>query len=230
MKTIGIIGGMSWESSAQYYAIINRAIRDRLGPPHSACILMDSLDFGEIARLQSEGAWDELTDILCDSAEGLEAGGAECLLIATNTMHKLADDVELACSLPLIHIADCAADAVCAKGLTKVALLGTALTMEQSFYTERLSEHHGLDVIIPDTEDRADIHRVIYEELVNGDIQDASRTLYREIIERLVADGAEGIIMGCTEIPLLIDQSDSAVPLFDTTELHAMAAVEFALS
>lgn len=230
MKTIGIIGGMSWESSAQYYATINRAIRDRLGPPHSARILMDSLDFGEIERLQHQGAWDELTDILCDSAEGLEAGGAECLLIATNTMHKLADDIEAACSLPLIHIADCAADDVCAKGLTQVALLGTAFTMEQGFYAERLSEHHGLDVIIPDEGDRADIHRVIYEELVNGDIQDASRTLYREIIARLVEEGAQGIILGCTEIPLLIDQSDSNVPLFDTTQLHAMAAVEFALS
>lgn len=230
MKTIGIIGGMSWESSALYYAAINRAVRDRLGPPNSARILMDSLNFGEIERLQHEGAWDELTEIVCDSAAALEAGGAECLLIATNTMHKIADEVEGASSLPLIHIADCAADAVCEAGITQVALLGTAFTMEEAFYTERLTDHHGLDVIIPEAEARAEIHRVIYEELVNGDIQDASRSIYREIIAQLIEDGAKGIIMGCTEIPLLIDQSDSAVPLFDTTALHAMAAVDFALS
>lgn len=230
MKTIGIIGGMSWESSAQYYAIINRAVRERLGAPHSASILMQSLDFGEIEPLQRAGEWDQLSDILVESAEALEAGGADCLLIATNTMHKLAPAIEESCDLPLLHITDCAADAACAEGITTVALIGTAFTMEQDFYKERLSEYHGLDVIVPETDDRAELHRVIYEELVAGKIEEASRESYREIIARLVKDGAQGVIMGCTEITLLIDQSDSTVPLFDTTQLHAMAAVEFALS
>ena len=229
MKTIGIIGGMSWESSAQYYAIINRAVRDRLGPKHSAQILLHSLDFGSIATLQAAGEWDELAEIMADSARALEAGGADCVLIATNTMHKLADEVEAACDLPLIHIVDSAADAVCAEGITRVALLGTAFTMEQPFYRERLEDHHGLDVIVPEAEDRAEIHRVIYEELISGQILDPSREAYREIIERLVAEGAQGVILGCTEIGLLVSQSDSEVPVFDTTELHALAAVEFAL-
>ena len=230
MKTIGIIGGMSWESSAQYYAIINRAVRDRTGPMHSAKILMHSLDFAPLAALQKAGEWDELAEIMVDSAQALEAGGADCVLIATNTMHKLADDVEAACDLPLIHIADTTADAVCAEGITRVALLGTAFTMEQPFYRERLEEHHGLDVIVPEAEDRAEIHRVIYEELISGQIFDQSREAYREIIARLVAQGAQGVILGCTEIGLLINQADSDVPVFDTTELHALAAVEFALS
>lgn len=230
MKTIGIIGGMSWESSAQYYAIINRAVRDRMGPMHSAKILMHSLDFAPLAALQEAGEWDELAEIMADSAQALEAGGADCVLIATNTMHKLADDVEAACDLPLIHIADTAADAVCAEGITRVALLGTAFTMEQPFYRERLEEHHGLDVIVPEAEDCAEIHRVIYEELISGQIFDQSREAYREIIARLVEQGAQGVILGCTEIGLLISQTDSDVPVFDTTELHALAAVEFALS
>lgn len=230
MKTIGIIGGMSWESSAQYYAIINRAVRDRMGPMRSAKILMHSLDFAPLAALQKAGEWDELAEIMVDSAQALEAGGADCVLIATNTMHKLADDVEAACDLPLIHIADTTADAVCAEGITRVALLGTAFTMEQPFYRERLEEHHGLDVIVPEAEDRAEIHRVIYEELISGQIFDQSREAYREIIARLVEQGAQGVILGCTEIGLLINQADSDVPVFDTTELHALAAVEFALS
>lgn len=230
MKTIGIIGGMSWESSAQYYAIINRAVRDRMGPSHSARILLHSLDFGPIAALQAQGEWDELAEMLADSARALEAGGADCVLIATNTMHKLAEEVEEACDLPLIHIADCTADAVCEAGLTRVALLGTAFTMEQPFYRERLEEHHGLEVLIPEADDRAEIHRVIYEELIGGKVLDASRETIREIIARLVDGGAGGVILGCTEIGLLIDQSDSPVPIFDTTQLHALAAVDFALS
>ncbi|AWW73868.1 aspartate/glutamate racemase [Erythrobacter sp. KY5] len=230
MKTIGIIGGMSWESSAQYYAIINRAVRDRLGSPHSARILMHSLDFAPIAQMQADGEWEQLGEAMAGSARALEAGGADCLLIATNTMHKLADEVEEACDLPLIHIADSTADAVCEKGLTRVALLGTAFTMEQDFYRDRLEEHHGLDVIIPDNDDRAEVHRIIYEELIAGEVRDTSREAYREIIERLVDQGAQGVILGCTEIMLLISQSDSPVPIFDTTELHALAAVEFALS
>ena len=230
MKTIGIIGGMSWESSAQYYALINRGVRDRLGPAHSAQILLHSLDFGPIAEAQSAGDWDELAEVLADSARSLEAGGADCVVLATNTMHKLADAVEEATDLPFIHIADCTADAVCEAGVTRVALLGTAFTMEQPFYRERLEEHHGLDVIVPEEADRADIHRIIYDELIAGQINEASRETYREIIARLVEEGAQGIILGCTEIGLLIDQSDSEVPLFDTTTLHAEAAVEFAFS
>lgn len=230
MKTIGLIGGMSWESSAQYYALINRAVRDRLGPPHSARIVMHSHDFGEIAQLQQEGDWDALADILIESAESLEAAGAECVVICTNTMHKLADDIEEASALPLLHIADVAADAITQQGMTRVALLGTAFTMEEGFYRERLTEHHGLDVIIPEAEDRAEVHRVIYEELVAGQIIDTSREAYRGIIERLAEQGAQGVILGCTEIAMLIGQNDSPVPLFDTTELHAAAAVDFALS
>lgn len=229
MKSIGIIGGMSWESSAQYYALINRAVRDRLGSPHSAKILMHSLDFGPIAQLQAEGEWDQLSEMLIESAEALEAGGAECLLLATNTMHKCADALEDASELPLLHIADATADAVCAEGITRVALLGTAFTMEQDFYRERLEEHHGLDVLIPEAEDRAEIHRIIYDELIAGEVLDASREIYRDVITRLAEDGAGGVILGCTEIGLLISQANSAVPVFDTTELHAMAAVDFAL-
>ncbi|MEO0698341.1 MAG: aspartate/glutamate racemase family protein [Pseudomonadota bacterium] len=230
MRKIGILGGMSWESSAQYYALINRAVRDRLGPAHSARILMHSLDFGPIAALQEAGDWEQLSDILVESAEALEAGGADCLLLATNTMHKLAPDIEASVDLPLLHIADAAADAACAEGLTRVALLGTAFTMEEDFYRERLEEHHGLDVLIPEAEDRADIHRIIYDELIAGEVLDASRDTYREVIARLVEAGAGGVILGCTEIGLLVSQADSAVPIFDTTHLHAMAAVDFALS
>lgn len=230
MKTIGIIGGMSWESSAQYYALINRAVRDRLGPSHSARILMHSLDFGPIAALQEAGDWEQLGEILIESAEALEAGGADCLLLATNTMHKLAPEIEAASDLPLLHIADATADAACAEGLTRVGLLGTAFTMEEDFYRERLEEHHGLDVLVPEAADRADIHRIIYDELIAGEVLDASRDTYREIIARLVEDGAQGVILGCTEIGLLVSQTDSAVPIFDTAHLHAMAAVDFALS
>lgn len=229
MRTIGIIGGMSWESSAHYYALINRGVRDRLGPSHSAQILMQSLDFGPIAELQAVGEWDHLADLMAESARSLEAGGADCVLLATNTMHKLADAVEEATDLPLLHIADCAADAVCEAGIADVALLGTAFTMEQPFYRERLEEHHGLDVIVPQAEDRAEIHRIIYEELIAGHILENSRESYRETITRLVGEGAQGIILGCTEIGLLVDQSNSLVPMFDTTKLHCAAAVDFAL-
>lgn len=220
---------MSWESSAQYYALINRGVRDRLGPAHSAQILLRSLDFGPIAEAQSSGDWDQLAEVLADSARSLEAGGADCVILATNTMHKLADEVEEANDLPFIHIADCAADAVCEAGITKVALLGTAFTMEQPFYRERLEEYLGLDCIVPEAEDREVVHRVIYEELIAGQINDASREAYREIVAKLVEERAEGVILGCTEIGLLIDQSDSDVPLFDTTALHAQVAVDFAL-
>lgn len=230
MKTVGLIGGMSWESSAQYYTIINRAVRDRLGPMHSAKILMLSHDFGEIAQLQRNGEWERLGEIMCESAHTLKAGGADCVVICTNTMHKLAPEMERACDLPLIHIADPVAAAIKAKGLSKVALLGTAFTMEQDFYRGRLAEKHGLDVIVPDTDDRAEVHRVIYEELVAGKVIETSRDAHRDIINRLAQRGAQGIILGCTEIMLLINQSDSDLPLFDTTLLHAEAATEFAFS
>ena len=229
MKTIGIIGGMSWESSALYYSAINRMVRDRLGSPHSASILMDSLDFGPIAALQAEGEWDQLAEMLVESAERLEAGGAQCLVLATNTMHKCADALEGSSDLPLLHIANASADAICADGMTKVALLGTAFTMEQDFYRDRLEEHHGLDVLVPDADDRAAVHRVIYDELIAGEVLDISRETYREIIARLVDDGAQGVILGCTEIGMLVRAEDSPVPLFDTTQLHAAAAVDFAL-
>lgn len=229
MKTIGIIGGMSWESSALYYTIINRAVRDRTGPMSSAQILMHSLDFAPLAALQKAGDWDQLGAIMVASAQALKAGGADCVLIATNTMHKLVPEIEAACDLPLLHIADAAGEAITAQGLTKVALLGTAFTMEQDFYRARLAEKHGLDVIIPDAGERAEVHRIIYEELISGKVLDSSREAYRAIIARLADAGAQGVILGCTEIALLIGEEDSPVPIFDTTELHAMKAVEFAL-
>lgn len=229
MKTIGLIGGMSWESSAQYYALINRAVRDRLGPPHSAKTIMHSVDFGEVERLQHLGEWDLLGDMLAESARNIEAGGADCIVLCTNTMHKLSARIEAASKLPFLHIADATGAAIAARGHKKVALLGTVFTMEQDFYCGRLNRNFGLNVIVPDDEDRAVVHRIIYDELVNGRIEAQSRAAYRDVITRLVQRGAQGVILGCTEIGLLVDQSDSAVPLFDTTELHAHAAVEFAL-
>ncbi len=229
MKTIGLIGGMSWESSAQYYTLINRAVRDRLGAPHSAQTIMHSLDFGEVERLQHDGEWDVLGDMLAESARNLEQAGADCIILCTNTMHKLAGRIEQSCTLPFLHIADATGVAILAKGFTRVALLGTTFTMEQEFYRGRLSQNFGLDVIVPEDGDRAEVHRIIYEELVNGQIDPKSRAAYRDVIARLVGQGAQGVILGCTEIGLLVDQSDSAVPLFDTTDLHAQAAVDFAL-
>lgn len=228
MKTIGLIGGMSWESSAQYYAIINRAVRERLGGAHSAEMLLYSVDFGEIERLQHDGDWSSLTARMVDAARRLEAGGADFVLICTNTMHLMADDVAAAIGLPLLHVVDPTASAITQAGLKRVGLLGTAFTMEKAFYRDRLATA-GLDILIPDAADRHEVHRVIYEELVAGKIEAASRTAYREVIARLVERGAEAIVLGCTEIMLLVDQSDSAVPLFDTTSLHALAAVDLAL-
>lgn len=229
MKTIGLIGGMSWESSAQYYAIINRAVRDRLGGVHSAKSLMVSVDFGEIEKLQHHGDWAALTTIMIDAARQLECGGADMVLICTNTMHRMAADVAGAIAIPLLHIADPTAEAIKAAGFRRIGLLGTAFTMEQDFYKGRLADAHGLDVIIPEADDRATVHRIIYEELVAGQVLDASRDAYRAVIARLIDRGAEAIILGCTEIMLLVGQGDSAVPLFDTTTLHALAAVDAAL-
>lgn len=228
MKTIGIIGGMSWESSLEYYRIINRAVRDRLGGLHSARVLMLSVDFAAIAARQRAGDWPALTAQMIDAARALERGGADGVLIATNTMHLMADEVAGAIGVPLLHIGDAAARAVRAAGHGRVGLIGTAFTMEQPFYAERLARH-GLDVIVPDADDRRAAHAIIYDELVQGRIEPASRAVYRAIITRLVARGAAAIVLGCTEIMLLVGEGDSAVPLFDTTTLHAHAAVAWAL-
>ena len=230
MKMLGLIGGMSWESSAEYYRIINQGVRDRCGPAASARCLLWSFNFAEIAALQAAGDWDALTAQLVDAAQRLEAAGADLLMICTNTMHKCAPEIEAAVYVPLLHIADPAAAAIKAAGHTTVGLLGTAFTMEQPFYTERLTEKHGLKVLVPEAEDRAEVHRVIYEELIAGRIEPASRAAYRAIIERLAARGATAIVLGCTEIMLLVSPEDNPVPLLDTTQLHAEAAVEFALA
>ena len=229
MKTIGLIGGMSWESSQEYYRIINREIRARLGGTHSAKSLMWSMDFAEIEDLQHQGKWDELTKLMIEAAQNLEKGGADFILICTNTMHKMASDIENATSIPLVHIADPTAEKIKAAGFSKVGLLGTAFTMEQDFYKGRLAAKYGLDVLTPDDADRKTVHDIIYQELVVGDVRDVSREKYRAVIQRLVERGAEAIILGCTEIMLLIGQQDSPVPVFDTTQLHAEAAVDWAL-
>lgn len=229
MKTIGLIGGMSWESSIEYYRILNETVKDRLGGLHSARCVMFSVDFAEIETLQSEGRWEQATQIMIEAARHVEAGGAGFLVICTNTMHKMADAVEAAIHIPLLHIASATARAVNSQGFSKVALLGTRFTMEEDFYRLRLAERHGLEVLIPETEDREIIHRVIYDELVLGEIRQESREKYKRIIDKLITVGAQGIILGCTEIGLLVKKDDSKVPLFDTTTIHAVAAVEFAL-
>lgn len=229
MRTIGLIGGMSWESTAEYYRILNERTRERLGGLHSARCVLHSLDFAEIEQLQVQGRWAEAGEILAAAARSLEAAGADLLLICTNTMHKVADSVEAAVSVPLLHLADATAAAVRAAGLRRVGLLGTAFTMEQDFYRGRLAAG-GLDVRVPDSEGRALVHRVIYEELCLGVVRDASRAAYRRVVEDLVAEGAEGVILGCTEIELLIGPEDSPVPVFPTARLHAEAAVDAALA
>ncbi|WP_405020241.1 aspartate/glutamate racemase family protein [Kitasatospora sp. NBC_00070] len=228
MKVIGLIGGMSWESSAEYYRLLNELTRERLGGLHSARCVLWSVDFAEIERLQAAGDWDRAGAVLADAARALQAAGAELLLICTNTMHKVADQVAAAVDVPLLHLADTTALAVRSAGLTRVGLLGTAFTMEQSFYRDRLASH-GLDVLTPDTPGRALVHRVIYQELCLGVIREESRAAYRSVIADLVARGAEGIVLGCTEIELLISPADSPVPVFATTRLHAEAAVAAAL-
>lgn len=229
MKTLGLIGGMSWESSAQYYRLINEGVRDARGATASARCLLWSFDFSEIEALQHKGDWASLEARMIDAGQRLAGAGADALVICTNTMHLMADAVEVAASIPLLHIADPTGAAVKAAGISTIGLLGTAFTMEQDFYRGRLEQRHGLDVLVPDAEDRALVHRVIYEELVAGAVREESREAYRGVIERLIARGAEGVILGCTEIMLLVGQADSAVPLFDTTSLHAAAAIELAL-
>jgi len=229
MKLLGLIGGMSWESSAEYYRLINQGVRDRVGPSASARCLLWSFDFSEVEALQMAGEWQRATDLLIDAARRLEGAGCTALLICTNTMHKLADEVQAAVGIPLLHIADPAAARARQMGSRKVGLLGTAFTMEQPFYRARLAAAR-LDVIVPPAEDRSEVHRIIYDELIAGIINVASRETYHAIAERLAAAGAEAIILGCTEIGLLLRDGDCSVPLLDTTALHAEAAVDYLLA
>ncbi|MQS11665.1 aspartate/glutamate racemase family protein [Streptomyces kaniharaensis] len=229
MKTLGLIGGMSWESTAEYYRLLNELTRDRLGGLHSAQLVLYSVDFAAIERLQAEGRWDEAGEILAAAARSLEAAGADLLLLCTNTMHKVADQIAAAVSIPLLHLADATASAVRTAGLRRVGLLGTAFTMEQDFYRGRLASG-GLEVVVPDPESRALVHRVIYEELCVGVVREESRAAYRRVIDDLVATGAEGVILGCTEIELLIHPEHSPVPVFPTARLHAEAAIDAALA
>ena len=230
MKTIGLLGGMSWESTQGYYKAINEGIKSKLGGLHSAQIAMYSVDFQPIETLQHEGDWEGTAEILVAASQRIEAAGADCLLICTNTMHKVAPAIEEATTIPLIHIADATARVLVDKGIQKVGLLGTGFTMEQDFYKGRLSDKFCLEVVIPEQSDRDIVHRVIYEELCLGQIKDESNAEYVRIIADLASQGAEAVILGCTEIGLLVKQSDTDVPLVDTTMIHAQAAVEFALS
>ncbi len=229
MKIIGLIGGMSWESSAQYYKIINQAVRDRIHPLENAKSLMFTVNFHEIERLQQAGAWEEAGKILADAALRLEAGGADCIVLCTNTMHKLANFITDAVGIPMLHIADATAKAVVAQGIKRIGLLGTGFTMEHEFYKGRLEQNFGLEVITPAKPDRDIVHGIIYNELCAGMVNPSSKLEYIRIMQNLVQAGAEGIILGCTEIMLLVGQADSSVPVFDTTTLHALAAVDFAL-
>ena len=228
-RVIGMLGGMSWESSAVYYRLANELVRERLGGLHSARLVLASLDFADVEQLQMTGRWVEAGQLLAEAARGVEAAGAELLLICTNTMHKVADEVQAAVSIPLLHLADATAAAVASAGLSTVGLLGTAFTMEQDFYRERLAGH-GLTVLVPPAEDRAEVHRIIYDELCLGVVREDSRQAYREVIARLCAAGAEGVVLGCTEIELLVTAADSPVPVFPTTRLHVEAAVTAALA
>lgn len=228
MHTIGMLGGMSWESSAEYYRLANEMVRDRLGGVHSARILLDSVDFAEIEELQAVGRWEQAGDLLASRARALEGAGAGVLVLCTNTMHIVIDSIEQAVSIPVLHIGDATSARVIEQGLRRVGLLGTAFTMEQPFLRDRLATT-GIDTIVPSESDRAIVHRVIYEELVRGIVADASRSEYRRIIKDLVRQGAEGIILGCTEIELLISANDSPVPVFPTTRIHVEAAVHHAL-
>ena len=226
MKTIGLLGGMSWESTAGYYRAINEGVRDRLGGLHSAKIVMVSVDFEPVERLQHAGDWEGTAQILVDGARRIEAAGADFLLICTNTMHKVAPEIEAAIQIPLIHIADATGDVLVDRDIRTVGLLGTAFTMEQAFYRERLSDNYGLEVLIPEPEDRALVHRVIYQELCAGIVDPESRKAYLRIIDDLATRGAEAVILGCTEIGMLVGQSDTGVMLVDTTAVHARAAVD----
>ncbi len=229
LKTIGLIGGMSWESSMLYYQIINETVKVRKGGHHSAKSLLYSVDFQEIKDLQHQGNWAEATKIMIEAAQKLEAGGADVIVICTNTMHKMASQVMNSVSIPLLHIADPTAEKIVSDKIKKVALLGTAFTMEQPFYKDRLTGQFGLEVVVPDEADRAVVHDIIYHELCLGIINEHSKKKYLDIIDSLIRKGAEAVILGCTEITMLISQEDSTIPVYDTTRLHAEAAVDFCM-
>lgn len=230
MKTIGLIGGMSWESSNEYYRLINETVQEKLGGLHSAQIVMYSFNFERIKQLQQRGEWDEATKLMIDAAQKLERAGADIILICTNTMHKMANEVQANIQVPLLHIADTTAKVIKAQELRKIGLLGTRFTMEHDFYKGRLTSKHGVEVLIPNSAERQIIHDVIFDELCQGKIKQSSKERYIEIMDHLIANGAEGIILGCTEIFLLVNQDDSSVPILDTTRIHALAAVEYAIS
>jgi aspartate racemase len=228
MRLLGVLGGMSWTSTETYYRLLNTGVAQRLGGLHSARLLVHSVDFDEIATRQHAGDWAGTADVLGEAARGLAAAGAEGIVLATNTMHKVADEVERAAGLPLLHIADATAAAVRAQGLDRVGLLATAFTMEESFYIDRLAGH-GVEAIVPPEVDRAEVHRIIYDELVRDVVREESRATYRRVMADLVAEGAEAVVLGCTEIGLLVGADDTTVPVFDSTEIHAEAAVEWML-
>ena len=229
-KVIGLIGGLSWESSAEYYRLINELVREKLGGLHSADCVMTSFDFAEIEALQSAGQWDEATRRMIDAAQRIERAGAELVLICSNTMHKMAEEVQRNIKIPLLHIADATAEQIVTRKLRRIGLLGTRFTMEEDFYKGRLTDKYGLDILVPDVDGRHIVNSVIYDELVRGKIEPQSKHQYIRIMQDLVANGAEGIILGCTEITLLVNQQDCQVPLFDTTAIHAQVAVERALA
>jgi len=230
MKTIGMIGGMSWESTIEYYRILNETVKARAGGLHSAKILMFSVDFAEVEQMQHQGRWDDATRLLVDAARRLEAAGADFVILCTNTMHKAAAEIEQNLGIPFLHIADPTGAAIRTKGLKQIGLLATRFTMEEAFYKARLAERFALEVLTPENEERAMIHRVIYEELCLGKIVPDSKAQYLETIRRLVDRGAEGVILGCTEICLLVNPADVSVPVFDTTYLHALAAANYAMN
>ncbi len=230
MRTIGLVGGMSWESTLEYYRIINQRVKEKAGGFHSAKIVLYSVDFQEVESRQHEGRWEELTVLMIDAAQRVERAGAELLVICTNTMHMMADRVQDSIRIPLLHIADVTAEAVKSRSLARVGLLGTRFTMEQDFYKGRLRKRHGLEVMIPEEKDRELIHAILYDELCLGQIKEKSKKIFQEIISRLKDGGAQGIILGCTEIPLLVKQEDYEIPLFDTTAIHARAAADYSLS
>ncbi|MGA2533170.1 MAG: aspartate/glutamate racemase family protein [Candidatus Aminicenantales bacterium] len=229
MKTIGLIGGMSWESTLEYYRIINEAVKEKLGGFHSAKMALYSVDFAEVEALQHRGEWDRAAILLTEAARRVEAAGADFALLATNTMHRVFDEIQKGIRIPLLHIADVTGREIQARGLTRIGLLGTRFTMEQEFYKGKLARDFGIDVLIPDEAERLAIHGILYNELCLGAVKDASREVFRRIIGHLESRGAQGIVLGCTEIPLIVKQKDYGLPLFDTTDLHARAAVDLAL-
>jgi len=229
MKTIGLLGGMSWESTESYYRLLNQTVKARLGGLHSAKVILHSVDFAEIEQLQHLGEWDKTADILTGAAQGLEKAGADFILICTNTMHLVAPQIQTGINIPLLHIADATAEEIVKEDINRIGLLGTAFTMEEDFYKGQLQDKYHLDVIVPNEEDRKIVHQIIYDELCLGNIKDTSRNEYLRIIDDLVAQGAEAVILGCTEIALLVKPQHTNVKLFDTTRIHALKAVEMAL-